>query len=305
MSLPLKELMKLVTIAELGSVTQAAKALHIAQPALSKSVSKAEEHLGVKLFERDHAGVHVTPAGRLLLERAKCIQGELQRLEGDVDALRKGERRSVVIGVVPIHPLDQQTRAVLALMAKYPDRDFKVEVGSIDGLLNKVALGEMDFAFAPLPDGPLPFGLVEEPVYWEELVVACGRASPLYEEPDITAKVLGLQPWTIGPPGSESHARLLEFCRAHRLAFPRVPYEIEIVPARRSAVEHSDMISIFQRAQVYTPSTVQNLRALDVRWPHARRAIGTVRPVASPTGIHDYFVSMIRSVFDKDGLTTI
>jgi DNA-binding transcriptional LysR family regulator len=297
--------MKILAIAESGSVSQASRALGIAQPALSKTVSNLEDYLKIKIFERGHAGVRPTREGEVLLARARAIQGELHRVERDVLAMQAHQANRVVIGVVPIHPLDQQTRAIVAVMAEYPELDFGVEPDSMDGLLKRLAAGSIDFIFAPLPEQPVGIGYIEEPIYWEQLVVACGPASPLFTMKSPTPAMILDQPWTIGETGTVSHGRLVEFCRAHRQALPRIKLQVDVVPARRAAIEHSDMLSIFQYSQVYTPSKNGNLRALPIRWPHVRRAIGTIRSSSTPGGVHDTFAAKMREVFSVEGMEVI
>ena len=59
-----------LAIARFGSFTKAAESLHVAQPALSVSIRKLENELGVTLFVRKAHRVEPTVEGRILLSRA-------------------------------------------------------------------------------------------------------------------------------------------------------------------------------------------------------------------------------------------
>lgn len=59
------------TVANTGNISQAAKLLYNSQPAVSKSISKLEESLGVKLFSRSSRGVTLTAEGRILYDHVK------------------------------------------------------------------------------------------------------------------------------------------------------------------------------------------------------------------------------------------
>lgn len=66
----LKQLQSFVTIAQEGSISAAAKKLHISQPPLSQQLKALERELGVVLLERGPRHVQLTDAGQLLYERA-------------------------------------------------------------------------------------------------------------------------------------------------------------------------------------------------------------------------------------------
>ncbi|WP_164066567.1 LysR family transcriptional regulator, partial [Serratia marcescens] len=66
----LRRLEQLIALAEEGTFVAAAERSHLSQPALSRSIRKLEQELGVRLFERDRHGAVLTPAGRRLLDRA-------------------------------------------------------------------------------------------------------------------------------------------------------------------------------------------------------------------------------------------
>ncbi len=64
----LRQLTALVTVAEVGSVTKAARLLHLVQPAVTRQIRLLEEEMGVPLFERTRQGMVATAAGEVLVE---------------------------------------------------------------------------------------------------------------------------------------------------------------------------------------------------------------------------------------------
>ena len=60
-----------IAAADLGNMTRAAEMLGIAQPALSQSLRRMEDKLGVKLFDRSRRGIALNPAGAAILEELR------------------------------------------------------------------------------------------------------------------------------------------------------------------------------------------------------------------------------------------
>ena len=79
-SFDLRRLRYFVKVAELGSLTRAAAALHIAQPALSQQMRMLESELGVEVFERGPRGVRLTEAGKRLLVEARRLLDDMSAI---------------------------------------------------------------------------------------------------------------------------------------------------------------------------------------------------------------------------------
>ncbi|MBX3663894.1 MAG: LysR family transcriptional regulator, partial [Burkholderiales bacterium] len=71
----LQQLALFVSIAEEGQIGLAATRAGISQPALTKQLKNLELSVGSPLFERHRSGVRLTPAGELLLARARGSRG--------------------------------------------------------------------------------------------------------------------------------------------------------------------------------------------------------------------------------------
>src|SRR5688572_31777381 len=83
--LNLDEMRPLVAIADLGTFSAAAQALHLAQPTVSLHVSELESRLNAPLVLRGGRRVQPTPAGALLVERARRL---LREADDTLDAVR-------------------------------------------------------------------------------------------------------------------------------------------------------------------------------------------------------------------------
>ena len=72
--------------ARLGSVTAAAKELHYTQPTVSHHLARLEAETGAQLLQRAGRGVRLTPAGRLLADRAAEIIGRIDVADAELAA---------------------------------------------------------------------------------------------------------------------------------------------------------------------------------------------------------------------------
>src|SRR5215467_10638978 len=88
--LDIKLLRMLVAIDRLGSLTRAAPALGLTQSALSHHIKEAERRMAVALFHRVGKRLHLTGIGEELLQAAKTILGEIDRIEAELDLYRQG-----------------------------------------------------------------------------------------------------------------------------------------------------------------------------------------------------------------------
>jgi len=97
----LRQLRYFVRVVELGSITRAAEALRIAQPALGLQVKQLEDMLGVQLLARHSRGVEATPAGRLLFDRARAILRQVDDTQRDVAGFGRRTREALSLGLSP------------------------------------------------------------------------------------------------------------------------------------------------------------------------------------------------------------
>lgn len=91
-----RSLQYLLAIAEHGSYTRAAEALHVSQPTLSQQIKQLEESLQSLLLDRSGRSVRLTAAGEIYLRHARRAWGELDagtRAIHDVQDLSRGSLR--------------------------------------------------------------------------------------------------------------------------------------------------------------------------------------------------------------------
>lgn len=95
----LLQLRYFLAAAESEHMTNTAKLLHIAQPALTQSIHRLEQELGVSLFERAGRGIRLSPAGAYVRDRVKPAMETLENVARDVQLFQQGEQGVVRVGV--------------------------------------------------------------------------------------------------------------------------------------------------------------------------------------------------------------
>lgn len=101
MPLELRQLRHVLALAQHGSFGRAAAALHMSQPALSRSLKLIESEIGSVLFDRSATGVTPTDQGRLLVRRARELVDAADELDREIARERVGGTDQLNIGAGP------------------------------------------------------------------------------------------------------------------------------------------------------------------------------------------------------------
>ena len=145
------QLRYLCAIVDAGSFSRAAEQCRVAQPSLSQQISKLEDELGTRLFDRLGRSVRLTDAGRTLLPHARAVlqQTELARVK--VDGRRRDTRGTVVVGVIPtIAPYFLPER-IAAFMKRFPESSLRVVEETTPVLVDSLKSLAIDLAILSLP----------------------------------------------------------------------------------------------------------------------------------------------------------
>lgn len=121
----LRQLRYFLAVAKHLNFTRAAAEVHIAQPPLSRQITKLEDELGVLLFERSQRGLKLTTAGTFFEERALEILDRVERTKSDTAALSTKSRRPFKIGFDSSLLYGRAPRVFRFLRDRYPQYEFQ------------------------------------------------------------------------------------------------------------------------------------------------------------------------------------
>ncbi len=148
----LRVLRYFLTIAREGSITNAANALHVTQPTLSRQIRDLEDELGQPLFVRNSHSVTLTPEGMLLRKRAEEIIDLVQKTEQEFAQTEEQLSGEVYIGAGETMGVHYLTRAAHRLQEQYPQVHFHISSGDATDVREELDKGLIDFGllFAPI-----------------------------------------------------------------------------------------------------------------------------------------------------------
>jgi len=98
-----QHLLIIQAVSDLGSLTEAAKALHLTQPALTHAIKKIEARFGAKLWQKQGRYLHLTPAGHEVLRLARRVLPQFEAAEAALKLIATGEMGALRIGM-ECHP---------------------------------------------------------------------------------------------------------------------------------------------------------------------------------------------------------
>ncbi len=173
----LRRLKYFVKIVDIGSLTQAAEVLHIAQPALSQQVATLENELDQQLLIRTKRGVTPTEAGKILYAHARTILRQCEQAQTAVINAGQALNGQVSIGLAPGTAASSLTMPLLqTVREQFPDVLVYLHENSGTSLNDKVMNGQLDMAV--LYDRAPTAGINSIPLMKEELYLVGATACP-------------------------------------------------------------------------------------------------------------------------------
>ena len=197
--LDIKQLRALLAIAESGSVTRAAKLLHVVQPAVSRQLRLLEEDIGTPLFERGSRGMALTEAGHVLVDYARRALHELDRARAEIRPAAKSIGGLVAVGLVPSAADPLAGDLVGSVQRAYPEIRLRITMGLSNHLQQWLERGEIDVAV--MYDLPKPSSTLDvEPLLEDELYLVGPPSQGLSATQPVPLKELGSLPMVLPSP---------------------------------------------------------------------------------------------------------
>ena len=303
-----QKLQHFLSVYDLGSFSGAATENHVSQQAISKSVAKLEESLGVQLFERGAYGATPTLFGDTLASRAKVIIAESRLAAAELSALRGADKGYVRIGM----GWSFLPRIAPFIIKRFKDRQPGVTLSIITGdsksLFAELLRGQLEFvASAPPSEMELDAALDTKPMFEDRDVVVMRHDHPLATKAKVTMTDLVEQTWLVSLSLKEQWQRICRIFLAAGLEPPRRYVDLDSVLLAKSTILQSDCIALLSKETVMTEGERDRFHILEnTDFPIPRTAYLTTRrgsrlQPAAQTLVSEIVLSC-QTFLDKDQL---
>lgn len=196
----LRQLEAFKAFVETGSVSRAADALFISQPAASKLLNHFEADIGMELIDRSSNRPVVTERGMRVYEEIDRILSGVDQIGQAIASIRAEERSQITVGVVPGFPANLLSRAAGIVRQERPDISLSFVVRSSEFLSHGILSRKLDLA---LIARELDHPQVQTSAFYEEPMVLIAPADhPLTKLETVDVADLQNQPFIAFTPGS-------------------------------------------------------------------------------------------------------
>ncbi len=279
-------------VARLSSVGQAADALAISQPAVSKTLRELEDRLKTPLFDRVGRRLRLNAAGRLFQTHAGLSLAELQR---GVSALARAEseHQTLVVGVLPTVATMVMPRAVLAFADAVPGVTLRISTGPNWFLLSQLREARLDLVVGRMAAPDQMQGLGFEQLYAETVAAVVRPDHPLASARSVELERFRL---ILPPPGAIIRPLVEQYFLSRGLDTPRPWIETVSLALGRGLVRRSDAVWFISEGVVAEELAGGALVALDLPGLPAAGPVGiTVRAGTVASGAMVELMQALRA----------
>ena len=218
MNVTFRQLRIFLSVAELGSITAAARASHVSQPTVSMQLRELTDSVGLPLYEVIGKRLFLTQAGEELAATARAMVGEWSDFGQRMDALKGLTRGRLRIAVVSTAKYFIP-RIMGSFCSSHPEVEIALEVLNRDGVVQRLRANQDDLYIMSMPPGDVE---IEKQVFLSNpLVVVAPASHPLAGQARIELARLAPERFILREQGSGTRLA----CDAHFAAHgfePRV-----------------------------------------------------------------------------------
>lgn len=223
MNVTFRQLRIFLEVAQLGSVTRAAAALHLTPPAVSMQIKEIESQVGLQLFDRAGRTLSLSTAGEYFVVHAKRLLGALRDAENAMGRFKRLEHGLLTVGMV-----STAKYFVPRLLAQFRDEHPGIDVRLVvtanrEALLTRMDSSDVDLSVMGRP--PRDLAARSEAFAAHPLVFVCPPGHTLLRLGRPPVSALAPYPFIVREQGSGTRNAMESFFAEHRFE-PRITMEM-------------------------------------------------------------------------------
>lgn len=247
-------------VARHKSMTEAARQLHMTQPAVSIQIKQLQEAVDIPLVEIVGRKLYLTEAGEKLYEAYQTVDQELESFDAAISQLKGGLR-----GTLTISSASTAKYFLPYLLGefqkRYPQVDIALKVTNRNEVLRHLSQNEYDLAvLTQLPDDKSTTAI---PFLDNPLVIGAPNDHPLSRENDITIDQLKGQPFIYREKGSGTRMVMEQYFKEKGMS-PKPTMELSTNEAVKQAIRAGIGLSIISDLSIANEKTLNQISVLDV-----------------------------------------
>jgi DNA-binding transcriptional LysR family regulator len=268
-------------IARHGSLTAAAAALDVTQPAISQWLADIEAAAGVRLFVRGQR-LRPTAFAAPVLAHAERVLNDAERVAGELEAIRAGGSGLVRIGVMQVGAAALVPTVVLRLLADSPGIALSLVEDVAAGLWARFERNELDVLVSRLDARALASGLPHERLFADRHRIVCGIRHPLLARRRVSWRDAARYPWVMPTPGTPLRDAVEVSFASAGVPLPGVLLSSVSATANPVLMNDSEALGVLSTAAAARLEGYGVLRALPLMLKHDIGDVGLVWRGASP-----------------------
>ncbi|MFD1885270.1 selenium metabolism-associated LysR family transcriptional regulator [Paenibacillus wenxiniae] len=244
------------TVAERGSFSAAAQALHMTQPAVTMQVQSLEEHFGTRLFNRTTKRIQLSEAGHALMPFARRGIDLMRETDAAMSRFTDDLAGRLVLGASNTIGEYVLPRLLVPLGQRYPDMKVVLKIMNTTQILDEISRNQLDFGLIEAPvEHP---DMTITPVMQDELKLIVPAQHPLATQEQVTLDDVLEHSFVLREKGSGTRQVMEEELIRHHVELSRIRTVMELgsTGAVKSAVEAGLGITVL------SPSSVKHEVAL-------------------------------------------
>ena len=297
----LRHLRNMLAVMDEGSLGKAAEKLHISQPALTKSIQRLEEQLGVKLFERKARGMEATSYADSLRAYAQSACVGMTEAVKEINALRNGTEGVITVAGPPLIASELLPDVLVRLAAERPNLQLRI-IAQNQELFTSLLAGKFTLVVAMLYNEMPRIGLTKRWLFDDRLVLVVRPGHPATKLKKITPEDLLGYKWAFAESDTWHRRRLELYFEHFGLGMPRASIESREPAILKSIIMKSDHVGVLAKIGVEREVEKGLLTSFEIDSPFMMRPIGIVRRENDmPSPAVNAFIRILETVCRERG----